>query len=232
MTSTATAKARTTTTPTASAPDAWAAKLAKITSRPPIERTYTLRDEDLDGEAEAKLAELGDAEALARKEARAEHDGAFDDDPKAYAAAVEKSVKVNPAVVRAKTAHAKAEKAARAADIKLPLRSIGAKAWSDLLLMHPPTEAQEKLGHEYNLDRFPPALIAACSLDPMTVEDAARIIGGEAQVPENPDLEPDDPDYRLVWRAFPGALPQGEASLLFGLATGINQGARATMGKD
>lgn len=56
------------------------------------------------------------------------------------------------------------------------LRGLGAEPYSDLLAEHRPTEAQQRDGHELNLDTFPAALVAACAVDPaMTVEQAKRL---------------------------------------------------------
>jgi len=52
-------------------------------------------------------------------------------------------------------------------------KSIGLKAYDDLVAEHKPTKEQAKDGGTWNPETFPPALIAACSKDPViSPEDA------------------------------------------------------------
>lgn len=84
----------------------------------------------------------------------------------------------------------------RAADIAVTFtfQDMGRKPFDDLILAHPPTSQQKQhiadLGGgvlEYNIDTFPPALLAATAIDPvMTVEEAETIFNewgsGEAEL--------------------------------------------------
>ena len=55
-------------------------------------------------------------------------------------------------------------------------RALGSKAYDDLAAAHPPTAKQKADGAVWNTDTFPPALIAAASLEPViSVEDAVKI---------------------------------------------------------
>lgn len=64
------------------------------------------------------------------------------------------------------------------------LRAIGRAAFDALVNAHPPTSAQRAkakslgLGGEmaWNPDTFPPALVAACLVDPEMTEDQARLL--------------------------------------------------------
>lgn len=75
------------------------------------------------------------------------------------------------------------------------VRALGHKAWSDLLASHPPEDPDVSA---FNLKTFPPALIAACSLDPIMSDD---------QVTELFEV-----------------LNLGQRNLLFGAAWRANQG--------
>jgi hypothetical protein len=56
------------------------------------------------------------------------------------------------------------------------LRAIDAKAYSNLIAEHPPTDEQRQQGQDTNWDTYPAALIAACAIDPkMTVEQAEQL---------------------------------------------------------
>lgn len=52
-------------------------------------------------------------------------------------------------------------------------RALGAKAYDDLLAEHPPTKKDKEDGGVWNGETFPPALIAASSLDPKISADEA-----------------------------------------------------------
>jgi len=55
-------------------------------------------------------------------------------------------------------------------------RALGAKAYDDLLAEHPPTKKDKEDGGVWNGDTFPPALIAASSMDPkISVEEATEV---------------------------------------------------------
>lgn len=61
-------------------------------------------------------------------------------------------------------------------DAKVPFtfRSVGKRAWADLLAKHPPTPEQRQTGRaEFNPDTFPAAAVAASSLEPSISPDAA-----------------------------------------------------------
>ncbi len=60
------------------------------------------------------------------------------------------------------------EARSEAAKVTFVLRALGHKAWSDLLAAHPPEDPEVST---FNLLTFPPALIAACSLDPIMSEE-------------------------------------------------------------
>ena len=56
----------------------------------------------------------------------------------------------------------------REAEVPFTFRALGRKAWSDLVADHPSTNE----GEAWDADTLPPALVAACAIDPvMTPED-------------------------------------------------------------
>lgn len=61
-------------------------------------------------------------------------------------------------------------------ELTLLFKSIGSKAYDDLLGDHPATKDQAKKGNLWNTDTFPPALISACSVDPQISVDDAKTI--------------------------------------------------------
>jgi len=50
-------------------------------------------------------------------------------------------------------------------------RSIGAKEWELLVGKHKPTNAQRADGQPFNIDTFPPALLARVCVEPQLTED-------------------------------------------------------------
>lgn len=61
-------------------------------------------------------------------------------------------------------------------ELTIVFRSIGSRAYDALLTKHPATREQKKDGHSWNIDTFPPALIAASSSDPqISHEDAVQL---------------------------------------------------------
>lgn len=219
----------TTTEPTAPVNDgeavnAWAAKLARIKARKPLERSYTLHDEELQDAADATLEALTRAHERARKAGHAALEGDFDaEDAAGLMNAVQAYVDADEDVITAERAHAEAVQAAKDADEVLTMRAIGATAFEDLTASCPPTAEQAKRGEDYNVKRFAPLLIAACCTENMTVAQAASLVGGEVEV-----ITPGEPPK---WEKVEGVLNQGEASMLFGLAVAVNQNARVSLGK-
>lgn len=203
---------------------AFAAKLNRIRSRKPLERTYTLLDEDLLEAVEEAQIVVGDAMARARKDAHDALDDEYDVEQKdELVRAVEDFIDADEEVVAARAARDAAEQAAKDAEEQLTMRAIGATAFEDLVSYCPPTAEQAKRGEDYNVKRFGPLLVAACCTEEMTPADAASLIGGEVEV-----VEPGKPSR---WEKIPGVLNQGEASMLFGLAGAVNQNARVQLGK-
>jgi hypothetical protein len=136
----------------------WAAKMERLRARQ--QPTYTLRICD-DDEAKARLARAERAQRLAQDAVDLEPD-----DPKA------KTV-----MARADKAVDEARAAVDAATLMtLTFRGLPRPDYVALVKAHPPTEEQAEDGSDWNPDTFPAALIAAASVDGITVEDAAELM--------------------------------------------------------
>jgi len=88
--------------------------------------------------------------------------------------------------------------------ISLTFKALPRPEYEALISAHPPTDDQERLGEAYNVDTFAPALIAACSLDPMTEADARDLLA---------------------------SLNQGESGAMFQTCVQINGTIRVSVGK-
>lgn len=60
--------------------------------------------------------------------------------------------------------------------VSILFKAIGSKAYDDLLAGHPPSAKDKEDGGVWNADTFPPALIAACSVEPKIDEESAVAI--------------------------------------------------------
>lgn len=147
--------------------DQWAAKVAAATSRPAPEDYVTLHSPAAQRATVAASLEEGAVRrrVLAKlQEQKLSGDGlvdAVDDDPEVRAAAEK---------------HAAAKQAEIDAEITFHLRGLPPKAYDDLQLQHPATDEQERRGMLWNESTFFPALLSACSVRPLTVEQATAIL--------------------------------------------------------
>lgn len=55
---------------------------------------------------------------------------------------------------------------ATAAEVEFTFRSIGRRAWRDLVAEHPPAEEEKKQGADFNTETFPAAAMAAACVTP------------------------------------------------------------------
>jgi hypothetical protein len=60
--------------------------------------------------------------------------------------------------------------------VELTFQALPRRAFEKLISENPPTDEARKEGEQYNVDTFVPALIAACSVDGLTLEDVERLI--------------------------------------------------------
>ncbi|RSS43828.1 hypothetical protein [Streptomyces sp. WAC08241] len=98
-----------------------------------------------------------------------------------------------------------AQEAFDAAAIILRFEALPRPAFEELKKKHPPTEAQAEEGTALNFETLAPELIAAASLDGLTVDDA---------------------------RTFLDTWGEGESITLFDTAWNVQQSVRADVGKD
>ncbi|MFJ7990328.1 hypothetical protein [Streptomyces sp. NPDC096351] len=111
---------------------------------------------------------------------------------------------VQAALARAETELTAAQEAYDAEAYDLRFEALPRTEFEDLKKAHPPTEAQAEDGYDLNVDTFGPALVAAASLDGLTVDDA---------------------------RTFLDTWSEGDASTLFNTAWGVQQETRTDVGK-
>ncbi|MFE6126725.1 hypothetical protein ACFQ6Q_00410 [Streptomyces sp. NPDC056437] len=76
----------------------------------------------------------------------------------------------------AQAAYDKAKAELDESSIVLSFQALERRAYRSMISDHRPTEAQVEEGYEFNLDAMAPVLIAASSLDGITVEDAKRFL--------------------------------------------------------
>lgn len=210
---------QTTTAPNAEV-DAWAAKLDRLRNRKPLERVVTFHDEEAAEAAEQAREHLTRTERRVRSEVRAnrrDSEEGVDD--------LEQEVSAHADVIAARAALVAAEQEQEAAAVAVRVRGLGSDIYVDLQAQYPPTAEQAKQGQEYDVSRFAPALVSACSVDDISVKQAAHLIGGQYPVVDVHGVETGQ------WKTVPASLNQGEASLLFTTCIGVNQGSRATLGK-
>jgi len=98
----------------------------------------------------------------------------------------------------------KCQQAVDGASIKLRFQALERKELDALKKAHPPTEEQAEDGFEFNVDTFAPELIAASSLNGITVADA---------------------------RTFLDTWSNAEAAALFDAAWGVQGESRMDLGK-
>ncbi|WP_329047171.1 hypothetical protein [Streptomyces sp. NBC_01422] len=107
-------------------------------------------------------------------------------------------------VTAAEAAVAEAQEAYDAASIVLRFQALARLELEALKKAHPATEEQAEDGHDLNVETFGPELIAAASVDGMTVDDAR--------------------EYLDTWS-------EAEAGALFNAAWNVQEAARMDLGK-
>jgi hypothetical protein len=126
-------------------------------------------------------------------------------------------VAADPHVMAARKALAEAEKAAEAAEVPFEFEALAPHAYAELMLEHMPEGEQVMTGMRWNPETFTPALIAACSVEPMTAEEFDELC--------HPVL---DEDGNVI---APPALTAGEVALFFGSCVQLNERPRIAVGK-
>lgn len=195
----------------------WQAHLERLRNRKPLERTVTLRDEEaLAAVQEAEVA-AGHVIAKVRQKVNEKHAKVADEAEREKL--VKRDIDKNVEVRRARDQVANLQTIADDNQVRIPFRGVGADVYEALQSEHPPTQEQRKAGNTYNVHRFAPVLIAASSINPMSVVDAAQLVGGEVV----------GADGKVT--RYPASLTIGEAGLLFQTAVIVNEGTRGDLGK-
>ena len=135
----------------------WASTLEKLRNRARPTLKLTICD---DHASKAALATAQYAERRIKEEA--ERDPASSESKKA----------VRTAAAEVK----KAQDAVDAASIVLTFQALERTALDELKKAHPPTEQQAEDGFDFNPNTLGPALVAASSVDGMSVEDATGFL--------------------------------------------------------
>ncbi|MDX2824199.1 hypothetical protein PV416_24645 [Streptomyces ipomoeae] len=146
----------------------WAAKMARLRARRLPERTVTFLD-DQELKQRVTDAALDLAKARANALGRAAESDVPVDQRETWADA-------RSDVLAAQSALDEARRSLAAGTLTLTFRALPRPAWEQLLREHAPTEEQADLGHEYNVETFPAALIASSSVDGMSEAEAQELL--------------------------------------------------------
>lgn len=146
----------------------WAAKMARLRARRLPERSVSFLD-DQDLKQRVTDAALDMAKARASAVGRASEMEVVADDRESWAL-------TQPDVLAAQTVLDEARRALAAGTLTLTFRALPRPAWEQLLREHAPTEEQADLGHEYNVETFPAALVSASSVDGMSEAEAQELL--------------------------------------------------------
>ncbi|MEV6379019.1 hypothetical protein AB0M31_06305 [Streptomyces sp. NPDC051773] len=146
----------------------WAAKMARLRARRLPERAVSFLDD------QGLKQRVTDA-ALDMAKARTSAVGRASD-MEIPADEREKWALTQPEVLAAQAALDEARRALTAGTLTLTFRALPRPAWEQLLREHAPTEEQADLGHEYNVETFPAALVSASSVDGMSEAEAQELL--------------------------------------------------------
>ncbi|MDH6499540.1 hypothetical protein [Streptomyces sp. SAI-149] len=146
----------------------WSAKMARLRARRLPERTVSFLD-DQDLKQRVTDAALDMAKARTSAVGRASEMEVQADERENWALA-------QSDVLAAQAALDHARRALAAGTLTLTFRALPRPAWEQLLREHAPTEEQADLGHEYNVETFPAALISASSVDGMSEAEAQELL--------------------------------------------------------
>lgn len=147
--------------------DDWSAQLDALEKRPPLEDFITLHDPD-------KLHAVGKARrdllAARRKVAAGIKDDTLTD------AQVRTKVNAHKDVKAAQKVLDEADAAESAAQVTFHFRALPPHLYEGLKGQHPPTDAQAEDDLAWNPQTYIPALWSACSVKPLPVERAAKLL--------------------------------------------------------
>ncbi|MFJ4939004.1 hypothetical protein ACIP8U_34780 [Streptomyces pseudovenezuelae] len=146
----------------------WAAKMARLRARRLPERAVSFLD-DQDLKQRVTDAALDMAKARTSAVGRASEMEVPADERESWALA-------QPEVLAAQAVLDEARRALATGTLTLTFRALPRPVWEQLLRERAPTEEQADLGHEYNVETFPAALISASSVDGMSEAEAQELL--------------------------------------------------------
>lgn len=195
--------------------DQWAAKLAKLRTRKPSEVPLTIPDDQAEQAAEAAARALGDVRFRVRAELRKsdEHKGLS-------RAELDDLIDAHEDVVAALQAAKDARQAAVEAGITFWFRALPPDVYDGFQSLHPPTKEQEAQDLVYNPATMIPALMSACSVYPISVEQCDALIHGEISYDAQGEEKRGTP-----------ALNQGEVNLIYSACRAVNEQPKIQVGK-
>lgn len=140
----------------------WSATMAKLRAKKPIEHPFSIVVDD------NVQVELLDA-TTALREARWRLDAGGESTSEQIAA-------LRADVDGCEARVAQCEQALEDATVRLTFRALPRPGYERLLAEHPPTDEERSEGRGYYVETFAPALISACSVDGMSVEEATELL--------------------------------------------------------
>lgn len=183
----------------------WTKKVDGLRKRKPAEDWLTVPDLDALEAAKAAQVEARAVERAVKRRILAETDEDL------TAEVLAELVAADEEVVAAASALSTAIDDAQAREVTFHFRSLPPAVYESLQHQHPPTEDQEQENLAYNPDTYVPALIAACSVRPLTAEQVAALI------------EPDEDGNT--------AFNDGDINAMFNACKRINERPRLMLGK-
>jgi hypothetical protein len=200
----------------------WEEQVARLSERQTPDIEVIIPDDETELAVAQSFVALTDARMRARKRLSGVDDPAADLD---HLAAL---VEADDAVVAAREANKAAVDAADAASIRFLFRKLPTHVYEAVQYEHPATTEQEERRYRYNPETYVPALLAACSVHPLTYRAAFELVHGSPVTP----VDDDHPNvFALDVERHPAPLTQGEVAMLFAAARDVNERVGLTMGK-
>lgn len=204
-------------TTTAAASPSWEERLAGLQTRKVPEVEVVIRDDaSIDAVNRTALA-LADV----RVEIRSSLAHSLTE-PGMTSDTLTASVEAHADVTAARDVHEAALQAADDASVTFLFRKLPAHVYEALTGQHPPTPSQLDAGQRVNSDTYIPALIAACSVGPVSYRTAFELIHG------TPVESADDP-FDLTVERTESPLNHGETSLLYAACVRANEGTESVV---
>lgn len=186
----------------------WDDKIAKLRGRKPAELSATFPDTEAEQDlitarlqlrAARRRAEVKTAVAVLEPDAKQE------------------AVEADPDVAAARETVVAAEERAAAEAFVWTFRALPPDVYDEFAADHPPTPVEAERGQEYHVRTYLPAILSACSVEPIDVDTVAKLLWG-------------DPDGKTEDEQRP-AFNQGEVRVLAETVRDVNQKPQVVLGK-